>query len=218
MEGENLVETFVAITGAPVETATYFLEMSGYSLDTAVQFFFEGGGFDQTVTSSAPSATPSNETNIMKILFKDTHPPDSWLCQGLTFDYHSDDATGWAGIGIRQLKNGPCGVLVAFQATVIANLIESHRLTPTVRPTDQDIVQAITDILLLTKERRDTVSVCTWSDPLHGVGSSLEVIEVPVGGDASDRDSVAMIVFSVLDQYKAPGGPSSLFSTLPPSF
>jgi hypothetical protein len=211
MEGEEgLAETFVAITGAPMETAIYFLEMSGYSLDTAVQFFFEGGqGFDQGFGSSAPSAAASNEMNIMKILFKDSHPPDSWLCQGLSFDYFPDNATDWAGIGIPQLKNGPCGVLVAFQATVIANLMEAHRLVPNIRPTDEDIVQAIIDILLLNREGRDSVSVCTWSDPMHGVGSSLEIIEVPLSGD--DRDSVAMIVFSVLDQFKAPGGLSARF-------
>jgi hypothetical protein len=206
MEGE-LVETFVAITGAPMETAAYYLEMSGYSLDTAVQFYFEGQGFDQQAVASSSDATIRNSNdNNMQILFQDCTPPHSWLCQGLAFDYHPENsAMDWAGIGICQVKNGPCGVLVAFQATVIANLINSGRLSQNVRPTDEDLVQAITDICFLCKGSRDTVSVCTWSDPVNGVGQSLEVIETPVGDD-DGRDAVSMIVFSVLDQFKSPGG------------
>jgi hypothetical protein len=218
MDGEGLVETFVAITGAPMETAIYYLEMSGYSLDTAVQFYFEGGqGFDQPM-SSPPMADATtmnpNDKNHMRVLFQDRNPPDSWLCQPLAFDYQPEDATkDWAGIGICQVKNGPCGVLVAFQAIVIANLMNDGRLSPNVRPTDDDIVRAITDICFLCKGSRDTVSVCTWSDPVNGVGQSLEIIETPVG-DEDGRDAVTMIVLSVLDQFKAPGG---LFFSLPHS-
>lgn len=191
-----------------METANMYLEMSGYSLDTAIQFYFEGGagGGMEQVSSPLPSSIggSSDDVNHMKLLFQGNNPPESWLCQGLAFDYCSENSSDWSGIGICQRKNGPCGVLVAFQATVIANLIDGGRLVPSVRVTDEDIVQAICDIVMLCKDSQDSVSICTWADPVNGVGKALEVIEISVSGD--DKDSVNMIVFSVVDQFKSPGG------------
>lgn len=226
----NLVESFISITGLDFNSANYYLEMSGYDLETALQFFFEGGGagvgvgaggggnesgtgggnnFQENNTNNTNINT-NNNNNVMRYLFSDINPPESWLKQGLQFDYYPTINSGsikWSGIGIKQHKNGPCGVLIAFQATVIANLIEQGRLNEDIRIHDDDVIQGIVDILLLCKGEKDQISICTWSDPINGVGKSLEIIELPTH---EGTGTISVVLESLLQQFYSPGGNNNI--------
>lgn len=64
MESE-LVDSFVAITGAPAHVAEHMLEAYGFDIDAAVNFYLESGGighgpFAMEQTLTGPSPVPAN--------------------------------------------------------------------------------------------------------------------------------------------------------------
>ena len=104
---DELIDHFMAITAADRQTAEMFLEMSQYDMDAAIQFYFENGG---DVTSGASFSSPPVGSNAgdtdLNMIFGSNTIPDSWICQGLAFDYFPESANPepWAGLGIVQVS------------------------------------------------------------------------------------------------------------------
>jgi len=117
-----MADTVAAITGLGPEEAANFLEMAGGDVEAAVSLFFEmgsgGGGAafgGPTPPPQSLSATPVSPVHAL--LFGSALAPPSWLEQGLVF---STDIL--SRCGLTQEKNGPCGVLAAINAEVVAEL------------------------------------------------------------------------------------------------
>mmetsp|Transcript_348 Transcript_348/g.640 ORF Transcript_348/g.640 Transcript_348/m.640 type:complete len:520 (+) Transcript_348:107-1666(+) len=200
---DDMIDNFVAITSADRQTASMFMEMSGYDMDTAIQLYFDNGGAGGTDFSPQPVSLPTVASE-MRLLFSD-EVPESWKIQSLAFDYSPTDSdqSAWAGIGITQPKNGPCGVLVSFQAKVIARLMDAGRLAPGVKPSDEDIVETIVDILLQCRGEERVVNLCSWVDPVNGVGKEINTIPLAV---EDGRHAIVAALSSCLNQYMSPGG------------
>lgn len=106
-----------------------------------------------------------------------------------------------------QHQNGPCGVLVAVQAWVIANLLDANKLNASCRPSEQDISQAICSILYKCKGKGSSISICTWENPSDANGVDTSVLELPVGEDGRDSEGlVTATVLGAIEQFQGPGG------------
>jgi hypothetical protein len=97
--------------------------MAGGSVDMAVSLFFEmqgggGGGFgggDASPAGAAASGAPTSP--VHRLLFGGEAAPPSWIEQGFTFSRELESR-----LGLTQEKNGPCGVLAAVNAVLIAHM------------------------------------------------------------------------------------------------
>ena len=200
------MEEFSAITGVDTDTAAMYLEMSGYDLDTAVQLFFSmseggGGGGQGGDSSSSSSGWPHD---WISLLFESSSGsavfPDAWLHQGLQTTSPSDTTPyDWSQLNILQNRNGPCGVLAAYQGFLLAYLIDQQKLSPSYCPTPQDAAESVMQLLqtvaVSQSETPKVVMFCTWCDPDGGVGGNVSIQE----GGVSE-------LVPVISQYLSPGG------------
>ena len=107
-------------------------------LPPAIQLFFGGmgdggmGGFGGGDSmGGGDSGAGGGEEDWVKVVFDDGNIPDSWREQGLRFvkggveeGEKGEALKGWEGLSLPQKKNGPCGALCAFHATLLASLYE----------------------------------------------------------------------------------------------
>ena len=105
----------------------------------AIQLFFGGmgemgggGGMgDMGGGGDVDMGQSQGEGDWLKVIFDDGNVPDSWREQGLKFvkggveeGEKGDSLRGWEGLSLPQKKNGPCGALCAFHATLLASFYE----------------------------------------------------------------------------------------------
>lgn len=187
----------MSITSCSEDMAIYYLEMSGYDLDMAIQLFFSAS--EDTVYSQQPEpASGGTPKTPMSILF-DQKINEAWLVQSLKCVCDISDVA-WNQYGIIQPKNGPCGVIAAFLAALISNKSKEGRLTSNSTITDHEIAQSILQILQSCQHDSDgIIRVCLWKDCVNGVGKDIDIIE----GHKNDN---AGWIMSVLNQYLIPGG------------
>ena len=108
------------------DTASMYLEMAGGDMDAAMGLYFSmmddgsgGGGGDG---GGGLSSLGFQAPEMYAMVWEDASrpPPESWRVQGLAFSPEG-------GLGLPQAKNGPCGVLAAFQASLIARCHRTRR-------------------------------------------------------------------------------------------
>lgn len=202
-------EELSAITGLPTAEAESFLEMAGGSLEAAVSLFFsmnEGGGApDVAMEGSGVTFVPPSPAHA--VLFGDEPAPASWLDQGFEF---SSDAT--SACGIVQHKNGPCGVLAAVNAIIVA---QAGCPSPTVNLSgDEPLCKALATILVRCAKPAiaavdteaaegsgsiDRIVVASWIDGIAG-GSVLET-ELP-----TDEAAVVSHLLTCAQAFRGAGG------------
>lgn len=231
---DDSVGLFCDLTGADAATALMYLEMSGFDIELATQFFFGAGDAGQQGGSAPTSAADPN--NWSGIVFEGDAIPESWRIQGLGFDYVapsepvpvSDDGEAgpasssasscsssssptnkaWEGLGVVQPKNGPCGVLAVFQSTVIANLLDEGRLKPDVRVTDLDIARALATILLRIALK--TTPNPTADDPaIVRLCTSIDertIEEVVLPSSDGSEQRVIDVLLSHINKFSGAGG------------
>ena len=114
-----MADSVAAITGLDPAQAASYLEMAGGDVEMAVQLFFSmaegepaavaaGGGGGGGGTAHA--GTPAHAA-----LFGSEAAPPPWIEQGFEFS-----AAPESRCGLLQGKNGPCGVLAAVNAELLA--------------------------------------------------------------------------------------------------
>lgn len=198
------MDEFCAITGLDEDSSAIYMEMGGYDLDTALQLFFSMNDGDTGGGNPAPTSGGGWPHEWMGFLFPSpslsgSHSvPDAWLQQGL--QTIPTPTTDWSALNILQHKNGPCGVLAAFQGYLITHLLDDHTLSPTYQPTIRDTIAAVTRLLHTVAPPSPgsvvPLKICCWQDPINGVGGAVVISE--------DADGV--FLSKVIDQYLAPGG------------
>jgi hypothetical protein len=211
------MDEFCAITGVDADTSAMYMEMSGYDLDTAIQLFFsmsDGGGAGGGGTGDSASSAVASSTgwphDWISLLFSSSSGsssiPDAWLHQGLqTASPEGAAPHDWSQLSILQHKNGPCGVLAAYQGYLLAHLLQNQTLTPSYSPTPEDATAAVMRLLqtvaTASTSSPPSLKYCSWTDPSGGVGGSVITAE----GDATAAATQAGIQ-GVIAQYLAPGG------------
>lgn len=205
------MDEFCAITGVDAETSAMYMEMSGYDLDTAIQLFFsmnDGGGGGGEANISPSSSSTGWPHDWISLLFSPPSSgnspliPECWLHQGLqTSPPHGDNSADWSQLSLLQHKNGPCGVLAAYQGYLLTHLLQNHSLTPSYIPTVDDATAAVMRLLQTVASPSSaaasptTIQCCAWTDSVGGVGGS--VVTTPC-----DPDTLRALI----PQYLAPGG------------
>lgn len=206
----------MSITGLGPEEAQFFLDMSGNDLDVAVQLFFSGGNAADATESTAAATsyeTPANESSNAKssnsgwdgslksLVFPQGHEiHEAWLVQGLQLTGQSEGFTAsgdWDQLGIFQPKNGPCGVLAAFLASVVSVLLDGDRLVPGAQAGDDDIVEATVRILSRCKADDRPFNICMWAG---GVDGEL------ITESATTAAEARAVLAAQLQLFKAAGG------------
>ncbi len=181
--------------GVPESQAKFYVEMAGGDPDAAVNLFLSmsaGGGGGSAATPSKPSLGWSVPDWYTLVWPEAKVIPDAWLGQGLAFDDKR------CPVGIVQAKNGPCGVLAAVQAVVIARASRANGFSSEYRASDNDLADALAAILAVCRTGESgPIRACTWEAK---VGEGVSVAELKSLDDARDfmRKNVAA--------YKAKGG------------
>lgn len=201
----DLVETFSAITGTDLVTSASYLEMYGNDLDAAISFFFaEDVEVTQPRFADVSSVTEVEEETDIKRAIKQIFPngdfPESWSLDSLVFNAQTSEP--WSGFGMNQSKNGPCGVLAAFQALVMAQCTESGTFSPFYDIRQEDIAATIASILLTCAAASDSqlVILCSFDENIVGKSISSHSISTV------DHVQFSRKVREHLHQYMAPGG------------
>jgi len=161
------METLQALIGADAQTSTMLLEMSGGDIESAVAIYFsmqegEGSMFtDVSDTTSQPSSTLPEWHNVIWPSTNDI--PECWRDQTLRFD------TG--GLNLSQTANGPCGVLAAFQAAVIAQchlqeIQAFYDQGPSFVPPPQLIAETLKNILIqnIDLSNNQMIHIAKWDN------------------------------------------------------
>ena len=220
MSGEAIAN-FVAFTGASPQEATMFLEMSGGNVQIAVELFFGGGAAGGGGAASSSSNTANNQAAELPPWFrivwglKRSEPvPVSWLEQPLEF---SGSSVGpYAQFGLVQKKNGPCGVLAALNAVLLAQVRKHPSFSSTNQLSNADLTAAIVRVMRSTLVAAEATGnarlrIATWKD---GAPSSASVtqrrqagqhVEGIVFTDVKQEDAVEF-VSQHLPHYVGPGG------------
>jgi hypothetical protein len=161
-----MADTVAAITGLSAEEAASYLEMAGGNVESAVALYFDmAGGGGGGMAAAAPPAVPSGASAwppCHTILFGAAAAPASWLEQGFELSSEPDSRCC-----LVQHKNGPCGVLAAVNAELIAQL---GRPPPGLAADSAEVCAALGSILWrCASEGR--VTLVTWAE--GRVGGSL---------------------------------------------
>mmetsp|Transcript_18844 Transcript_18844/g.36978 ORF Transcript_18844/g.36978 Transcript_18844/m.36978 type:complete len:510 (+) Transcript_18844:157-1686(+) len=157
-----MAEQLQSMTGMSTEEAQNFLEMAGGDMETAINLYFSMMGGDGGMSSGATGSntTPSgpdylNDFELRQILWSES-PADAWKDQ--TLDWYQD------GIGISQVKNGPCGILAVLQGVVVAQRLQRGEPVMGKSVSDDEYAHVIATILELcaTTVGKNEVVVCYW--------------------------------------------------------
>eukprot|EP00927_Polykrikos_kofoidii_P049741 TRINITY_DN43761_c0_g1_i1.p1 TRINITY_DN43761_c0_g1~~TRINITY_DN43761_c0_g1_i1.p1 ORF type:complete len:563 (-),score=108.59 TRINITY_DN43761_c0_g1_i1:108-1727(-) len=200
-------EQLAAITGMPSSEAAQFLEMAGGDVETAVSLYFEmggaaggdggGGGGDGGFGGGA--AVPMVvSTPAQAVLFGNEAPPTSWTEQG--FEFSTDPASA---CGLIQHKNGPCGVLAAVNAVMIA---QAGCCLPTFSFDDDALARALAIVLVRC------ATAPTGGSDAEAPASSARVIIANSNGDEpeielpADVAAVAAHLLSNVGMFRRAGG------------
>lgn len=209
MSEEN-VANFVAITGAPADQASMFLEMAGGDMETAVSIFFSnmdtgdgagagaGPGADEDAEMAAALAMSTGGQAEAPPWWGVVWPeraaiPEAWREQRL------DCQGGWAG-GIPQPKNGPCGVLAVVHALI---LVEQHRRDPLeIQVTPDATAAAIHGILLRCRPEEGAPVRLVRSKQRGAHGPDAELEETALADPAAALAEIQARV----EEFRGPGG------------
>lgn len=174
MDAAQAVVQLQGITGMSPEEAQNFLAMAGGNLEGAVSLFFDMGGAVGGAPAPAPVPTggwaPPDWFTFIWPEKKDI--PPSWLEQGIQFsDKHNEK------LGLLQPKNGPCGVLAAINAVIIAQAIVNHHpLLLDVAPDDLAIASAMAKII--TNVRTSPTQACRLASWEGTVGQGVRLEDI----------------------------------------
>jgi len=220
---ESPAEQFAMFTGASPSEAEGYLEASGGDLEMAVQLYFGamgGGGASPTGGGAPPTADFGGAPlpDWYRVIWADMREiPPAWLEQRLDWVRPEElrPALGKAELaftkfGIVQPRNGPCGVLAAIQAVLIAGCYGKADFGPEYGPSSGDLAQAIATIIAAgagagADGAPPQCQVATWRKAEAGaaaVGSpaSVDVTSVPTGVE------LCSFVAEHLADFVAPGG------------
>lgn len=202
---DDAVANFQAITGLSESEATNFLEMAGGNIDAAVSLFFDMGGASggapmDTGVSGSFGATDMPASGIWQAPFdwytavwpeaKPIH--DAWLTQGLTFAEQADSR-----VGLLQGLNGPCGVLAALNAIMIAQQMGNDGFGAGTSFTDNHIALAIAACIAQCRpDPSQPVQMAKWEDQI-GMAVKFESLS---------SDQVEKYVLENMGELRAPGG------------
>jgi hypothetical protein len=160
MDNGGLTTQFQAITGASPDEAAAFIAMSGGNLETALSIFFDQGGSGMAMDVAAPTAfqwnrgaeeIPAWYSGLIWPEMSAINP--AWVEQELRFVH---------GLGLPQNKNGPCGVLAAIQAVIIAqNWDTAPGFGPDFVVEPAHIAKALMSIIANCSGDGEC-TVCTW--------------------------------------------------------
>lgn len=197
------MDEFCAITGVDAATSAMYMEMSGNDLDTAIQLFFSmndggGGGGDIGGTSATQSGSswPHDWISVLFSSSDNLSIPSSWLDQGLlTATPGGSQPSEWSEFSILQHKNGPCGVLAAYQGYLLAHTLKNQALSPSYKPTSLDACHSVYNILQTVACGQPTIKVCSWVDPVSGIGQTVNVV-----------DGNMEVLQDIIIQFLNPGG------------
>eukprot|EP00038_Savillea_parva_P012760 m.206776 g.206776 ORF g.206776 m.206776 type:complete len:532 (+) comp23479_c0_seq1:99-1694(+) len=194
----DLIATLSGITGLPADQAAMYLEMSGGNLDMAVSIFFDGGGgggggsmgADGQGAGSSDAGAFDAPTPAHALLFGPSPAPPSWADQGFQWS----DATG---VGLTQRANGPCGILAAVNAEVVARMGRPDPQTPV---PDRELTGTLAAVLARCATS-DCITVASWEADTSP-GTVLKTTEVA----ATDTAAMEQAVADALPSYTGPGG------------
>lgn len=204
-------EELSAVTGMPAAEAAQFLEMAGGDLEAAVSLYFEmgagGGGGDVPMGDAGfgggGAAAFLPPTPAHTLLFGDEAAPASWQEQG--FQFSEDPA---CAMGVVQHKNGPCGVLAAVNAIIVA---QADCAAPSTIVSDEALSSALGSILVRCASAPSSagepgatskVVIATWADD-----SKEQVLETELSADV---EGVVAHLRTVINLFRAPGGANLL--------
>lgn len=153
----GLAAQFQAITGASPEEAEMFISMSGGNLEAALSIFFDqgaggGGGGAAVVAPLQWNGEDVPDWYAGLVWPEKVQIKSPWLEQELTF-------TG--GLGLPQKKNGPCGVLAAIHAVIIAQNWTTAGFGPDFIVQPAHLCKALAAIIINAAAKEQT-KVCSW--------------------------------------------------------
>ena len=211
-------EEFAAVTGVDLETARMYLEMSGQQLDSAVMLYFSMNETSSTnATASSTEATQERDGwphEVMSFLFARSEGkcavPEAWLLQGLQTSRPQELQGEFSQLSILQHRNGPCGVLAAYQAHLVVYLKKKGLLSHSYAPTQRDAAGAL--VLLLrtacsSPQSSCRVQICSWADPVNGIGGGIVERDIVLPDVMEgNTDDVSDSIIDSISEYLAPGG------------
>ena len=188
---------FSALTGASADVAAMYIEMAGGSVDVAISLFFDSGG----APPAAPAAPPASTVpHWWRVIAESPTLPACWIEQGIAFKGAA--AGPWCGMGLTQIANGPCGVIAALQAAIVAQRL--HTIEATYEPTPADVAAAISALITssATSSGRTTCAVARFT----GAGARAPVLASAIEFDVVAVDVAVDHVTAHLDAFTAAGG------------
>ena len=130
--GDNAeLRQFMEITGTDIDQARTYLEIGNGSCEAALGFFFGGGGAAPAAPSSSNPHSAAALPDWFQLVWGSDSSvvvPEAWLNQPLEFataasgDEAATAPQPYRQMGLVQRKNGPCGLLAALNAVMIAQL------------------------------------------------------------------------------------------------
>ena len=192
-----MADQFAALTGASADVAAMYIEMAGGSVDVAISLFFDSGG----APPAAPAASPeSTAPHWWRVISESPTLPGCWLEQGIAFKGAA--AGPWCGLGLVQLANGPCGVMAALQAAIVAQRLDE--IDATYEPTPSDVARSIA-ALITSSATSSGLATCAIAR-FTGAGASAPDLASAIDFDDVAIDAVADHVAAHLDAFTASGG------------
>lgn len=192
-----MATAFCELTGVTESEAQMWLEMSGGDLDTAVSLFFQNQ--DAAMQVDVPAAgddgtqTGADYPPWYTVVWPERAPVSaSWLQQPLLQCQEGASASThppWLAV---QKKNGPCGILAAVQAALLA--LNWDVLGPNAPPLTLDfgglcgmLAKVITSMLCRATSPEAPVRICLWATELGGEVSVNEMPAKEAGSFVSEH-------------------------------
>ncbi|GBG24018.1 Hypothetical Protein FCC1311_002362 [Hondaea fermentalgiana] len=161
-----MADQLQSMTGMSAEEAQGFLDMAGGDVEGAVNLYFSmmgdggGGGGAGAAGQSGGASGPEylRDFELTQVLFGGEKPAEAWTQQAL--DWYEN------GVGITQVKNGPCGVLAALEALVVASRLErgSAVLDPKEPVSDEEYAHIVSTVIARCTESsgKSEATMCLW--------------------------------------------------------
>ena len=188
-----------AVTGLPESEAGMYLEMAGGDLEAAVSLYFSmagDGGMDDASAGwppappSSSSSSSSSLTPALACLFGTSHTspnslPVSWTDQPLSFT--DPDFP----LGIAQKKNGPCGILAAFNAIFLARPSSPYTDSTTPSPSAATVFAVVREVLHKCREDESSPALLVKFGDTGGDDLSYTTSPFPALDDGSLASDLA---------------------------